>query len=326
MVYDKPFKEYTEMLELLKQRNISFNNEQQAIEDLSDFSYYFLINGYKSLFPHENDVFKSPINFETIRLIALIDNELNSLLLKYIIFVEKSLRSKISYIISKKYGVETIISEDCDITNPNDYFCKDNYANNNKRNNILKQIKKEIYQCRNKNESINHYLKNHNHLPLWISINCLVFGDLIKYYSILKSEDKEYICDIFVHSNNITIEQKKDFLNTSLNVLKKYRNSVAHGHKAFKSGDYIPFEKKAIMLMVNNLISNQQYTDKLRYNHIFSVMFSLGVLLRNDVKESYIRDLEIFISKYSSYKLNGNSFLDTLSVPYNIVEILRNIK
>ncbi|MFQ6794380.1 MAG: Abi family protein [Thomasclavelia sp.] len=99
---DKPFKDYDELIDILRKRNIIISDEKFARQCLSNVSYYALINGYKEVFTNNNDIFNPPIIFE---------NTLSSILLKYIIHIEKSLKSKLSYIISKKYGVFTNIND-----------------------------------------------------------------------------------------------------------------------------------------------------------------------------------------------------------------------
>ena len=48
--YDKPFKTYNEMIEILESRNITVLNKEFAVQALSNFSYYSIVNGYKNTF------------------------------------------------------------------------------------------------------------------------------------------------------------------------------------------------------------------------------------------------------------------------------------
>ena len=43
--YDKPFKDYNELIDLLEKRNVEILDKNFAINCLQQFSYYSLING-----------------------------------------------------------------------------------------------------------------------------------------------------------------------------------------------------------------------------------------------------------------------------------------
>ena len=207
--YDKPFKTYDELLNLLESRNVIITNKDFAKECLSELSYYDLINGYKSLYEIDNNNnFINPVSFYDFYFLHTFDTIINSIIFKYIIMIEKSLKTKIAYIISKNYGVHTDLSDKCRTKN-SDYLHYSHYSNCNKRDNILYSIKKTINESNNK--SIQHYLYNHNHLPCWILINAIAFGLSIKWYEILKSEDKTYICEEMIHTNLLSLDEKKIF-------------------------------------------------------------------------------------------------------------------
>lgn len=94
MIPDKPFKTYTELLQILKSRNVIIPNDEQAIQILSTFSYYSLINGYKDLFPTVNDIFTVPIVIYDFYYLSFLDRNLNNIFFKYIIRTEKELKSQ----------------------------------------------------------------------------------------------------------------------------------------------------------------------------------------------------------------------------------------
>lgn len=103
--YDKPFKDYNELIDLLEKRNVEILDKTFAINCLQQFSYYSLINGYKDLFPSDDTgKFLMPISFYDFYMLATFDRELNNLFFKYIIMIERKLKSVISYRISSQYG------------------------------------------------------------------------------------------------------------------------------------------------------------------------------------------------------------------------------
>lgn len=106
--FDKPFKTYDELLNLLESRNVVIPDRSSARIKLSTISYYSLVNGYKDLYERdESDKFIEPIEFDDLYILYNFETSLNNIIFKYIIYVEKALKSSISYIVSEKYGVFT---------------------------------------------------------------------------------------------------------------------------------------------------------------------------------------------------------------------------
>ena len=109
----------------------------------------------KSLF--NSDDFKEGTRFEELYTLHIIDTSLNSILFKCILYLEKALKSRISYQVSEKYGVYTDY-HDLHCLNPNDYLYLRHYSNGTgRRLNILKSLKECITQTRN-NPMLLHYL------------------------------------------------------------------------------------------------------------------------------------------------------------------------
>ena len=50
MEYDKPFKTYDELIDIMISRNIEVSNRSFAKNALSNMSYYTLVNGYKNTY------------------------------------------------------------------------------------------------------------------------------------------------------------------------------------------------------------------------------------------------------------------------------------
>ncbi|MCD7839441.1 MAG: Abi family protein, partial [Erysipelotrichaceae bacterium] len=78
IVYDKPFKTYDEMINLLESRNVIITDKDFAKECLSDISYYTLINGFKNLYEiDEDDKFIIPVPFYEFYLLYHLDMDIN---------------------------------------------------------------------------------------------------------------------------------------------------------------------------------------------------------------------------------------------------------
>lgn len=131
IVHERPFKNFDELLDILKSRNLIIENEEKAKDILLTFSYYDLINGYKDLFM-VNDTFKDGISLSYLNLFAMFDRTLQNTLFQCSVLVETSFKTALSYVISKKYGVFE-----------EEYLNKDNYirSNNSKTKKLLEEIK-----------------------------------------------------------------------------------------------------------------------------------------------------------------------------------------
>ena len=97
---NKPFKTYKQQLRILRGRNLIISNGSRAIRILKREGYYNIINGYKEIFldanmtrQHQGDYYKNGTEFEHIAALYDFDRELRSVLLKYILKVEKYLKT-----------------------------------------------------------------------------------------------------------------------------------------------------------------------------------------------------------------------------------------
>lgn len=111
--FDKPFKTYDEMIDILVSRNLFIPDREYAKKLLSEYSYYSLINGYKGTLLQQNnsDQFISGLSLQDIYYLNKLDTNLNHLLFKYILLIERSLKSKLSYLIAEKFDVFTDIDD-----------------------------------------------------------------------------------------------------------------------------------------------------------------------------------------------------------------------
>lgn len=102
--YDKPFKTIDEQIEILQSRNIVIDDLEFARLVLNSLSYYTIINRYKNSFLSipGTDLFAEGTKFEELYTLHIIDTSLNSLIFKNILFVERYLKTRLSYMISKK--------------------------------------------------------------------------------------------------------------------------------------------------------------------------------------------------------------------------------
>lgn len=324
--YDKPFLDYNGMIQLMKSRNIIISDTAFAQRALSNFSYYMLVNGYKNTFPidAQTECFLTPIKFEELYTLHIIDTGLNSILLKNILIIEHSLKSKLSFIIAKNYGVYTDVS-DTSNSSTQDYLCSTHYTRNNIRNNILRKLKQSLTE-HTRNNIIRHYERTKNHIPPWILTTNIPLGLTIKWYSILKSHDKEYVCNAFIDDNRLTPEQKKEFLIKSLNLLKEYRNIIAHGNRTFSNSMRCIIPKQQLLLLSPNLLSEHEYNSGIGQKDLMAIILTIIALLNDKyMVANFIHDILSTFSPYENLKFASKSIFDIFELPDDFMKRMYSI-
>lgn len=322
IAFDKPFKNYDEQIEILKSRNITIDNPEFAKQVLSSLSYYTIINGYKNTFLSlsGSEKFAEGTTFNDLYTLHIIDTNLNSIILKYILFVERYLKTRISYLVSRKYGVYTD-TNDLTNTNPSDYLCRNYYCGTG-RNNILKSIK-EVLTSQNLNQSVAHYANDKNHIPAWILVTAMTFGLTIKWYTILKPTDKQDICEQFITNDNLTTEEKKEFIIKSFSLLKEFRNKIAHGNRTFSMDNLPVLPKNALLTLSRGNISVREYNAGYGKNDIFAVILICFILLNDRyILSNFLEDLKYILLPYEHVKINGKTIFEIFKLPNNIFERL----
>ena len=325
--YDKPFKTYEEMIKIMESRNIIIEDKHFAEMALRNFSYYGLINGYKNTFLQfdKSDSFVEGTRFEELYTLHLIDINLNNILFKYILYLEKALKSRISYQIAEQYGVFTDFNNKAS-KNPKDYLDKTHYSNStNKRSDILWKLKNCVSTDRH-NLSIEHYIQDKNHIPPWILTTNISYGLAIEWYGILRFQDKEAICDTFIPPGLISSNEAKEFLKKALNLTKEYRNKIAHGSRTFNIKNLPILPKESLLPLSFNAVSEKEYNQRIGQNDILSV-FLIVIILLNDsyILTSFVKECWEVFAPYQNVKFTNKTLYDIFKLPNDTFERLKRL-
>lgn len=325
IIYDKPFKTYDEQINILISRNIHIADRDFARKVLGSLSYYTIINGYKNTFLSVpgTDNFIKGTSFNDLYTLHMIDTNLNSIVLKNILFVEQYLKTRISYLISSQYGVYTD-PHDISNQNPDDYLFRDYYSRSNKgRNNILRQLK-ETLTSDTVNDSVAHYANIKNHIPAWILVTNITFGLTIKWYGILSGSDKTKICSTFFPVSHLSIDEQKEFLSVSLDLLRRYRNKIAHGSRVFNTSGLPVLPKSQLLKLSHSVLSPSEYNRNIGKSDLFAVILSCFILIDNRyILANFLNDLIYTLDPYSKVQMNGKSVLEILGLPNNLFDKLK---
>lgn len=143
----KEYKTNKQLIEYLISKNVTIDNKEQALKNIEKYSYYSIVNGYKSVFKDEDNNYKPNVTFEEIFALYEFDKNIKAIFLKFTLEIEVIIKSLIANTLAEKYGVQ-------------DYLKIENFdenANEDLKNNLIETINKEIDDNYNKHTAITHY-------------------------------------------------------------------------------------------------------------------------------------------------------------------------
>ena len=304
----KPFLDYEGQITKLLSKELEIKSTDEALAMLKRVGYYQLISGYKSMFKNAAGYYKDGVEFNDIVSLYYFDEALRNLFLEYILKIERTMCSHISYYFCKKYGN----SQQC-------YLDVQNYNPRASRQQLNKLISKITYYATRdmKHKYINHYRDNHRNIPLWVVINALSIGNISVLYSCLEDDIVAQIAREYEDVNEAEI-------GALLRSLTKFRNLCAHGERLYNEriGDAIPNTRIHQKLEIDR--SNGQY--KYGKRDLFSVLISCKYLLPkkdfNLLKQKLEKIIDIYFCKPNSF-VKEEDILEQMGFPSNWAKITR---
>lgn len=309
MKEQKKFVTFDEQVDLIiNHKHITVVDKENAKDILSRIGYFPLMEGYKHLFRKQNsNIYKTETTFDEIVNLYYFDEKLRELFLRYLLRIERHLRTLISYYFVECYG----ISQD-------EYLNVNNYNKARKYKNVINKLVVILEKTTNTTDYnyINYYRETYGNLPLWVTTNVLTFGSLSKMFTVLPQSIKSRICK---HFNNINQNQMDSFLS----VLTKYRNVCAHGECLFsyKTVDSISdtslHEKLKLPKKGNQYIKGKQ--------DLFAVVIVFRYLLPNSDFLTFKRKLimEIENAVQLNQHVSREELLDLMGFSNNWIRISR---
>lgn len=239
---DKPFKTYRQQLNILRNRGLIINNGSKAIKILKNNGYYNIINGYKDIFldtaltnQYKDDRYKTNTTFENIFALYDFDRHIRNILLKYILIMETSLKTKIAYYFSEAYN------QDFNYLDVNNYDNTDPTKVATLINALTNVIKNNTTNANPQGAKFYHYLDKHKELPLWVLVTKMTFGNIIHFYKGMKTKEKSLvikdITSAFEKEYKITINipavDQESFISDMFVVINILRNTCAHEERLY---------------------------------------------------------------------------------------------
>lgn len=229
----KDYKTFDQQIDVLEQEHgLIINNKESVKKILSIHNYYNVINGYKDLFvykdKHNIERFKTGTTFEEIYALYCFDREIRTVIFKYILQIENSLRTIISHTFSKYHGIENYMKySNFDYI---EYGSASRKKINDKAqhiNELISNVQMDLAKATVKKDYINHYVIKHGYVPLWVLVNTISFTRLSTFYKLMKQPER---IEVSKYWNVMEYD-----LSSYIEVLAYFRNLCAHDDRIYNA-------------------------------------------------------------------------------------------
>ena len=306
----KPFITYSDQINILTQKKqLNVSDLSYAERKLHDIGYYSLIDGYKDIFYNPmTRTYVKGTDFADIVALYEFDENLRSLVFKYICHIEQKIRSLISYSFCEAFS-----------ENQSAYLNSANYNVSNKNSrDISKLISILTYEAnQNTEHSYVAYQRNtYGNVPLWVIMKTLTLGQTSKMYSFMLPSIKSKVS---VHYGNITEKELIQYLK----VLTVFRNICAHNERLFS------FETRFEIpdtLLHKKMSIPQKGTQYLYGKHdMFALLIAFRYLLDKEDFKSLKKELTKLLNSFSATTSvsQKNKLLQAMHFPSNWSNITR---
>jgi abortive infection bacteriophage resistance protein len=301
---------YDQQLDYLEQiKGLTVGDREAARDALMRIGYFSLIGGYKDAFKEmATGKFISGTTFEDIVATYDFDETLRELFLKYILRVERNIRSLLSYHFVESFGI-----------NQSRYLSKSSFSAKPYYANGIAILLKTLNGLANTNTDyayIVHHRVQHGNVPIWALVNALTFGTLSKFLLFVTQSVQTKVAKHFDSVNRLQ-------LNRFLSVLTKFRNCCSHnerliGYTTRKDISDMPLHKK---LGINKTGSQYQFGK----HDLLAVVIAFRYLLPNEDFKAFKSNLVRTVNKYlkSTTAMSEDAMNAMLGFPANWRSITR---
>lgn len=306
----KPFVTYTDQINILIQKKqLNISDLSYAEEKLHDIGYYSLISGYKDIFYNPmTRMYASSTKFSDIVALYEFDENLRSLVFKYICHIEQKIRSLISYAFCETFSENQVA-----YLNSSSY----NISKKNSRD-ISKLISMLTYESTiNMEHSYVVYQRNtYGNVPLWVIMKTLTLGQTSKMYSFMLPSIK---AKVSIHYSNITEKELIQYLK----VLTVFRNICAHNERLFSYKSRFEIPDTILHKKMNIPKKGSQYLSG--KHDMFALIIAFRYLLTKEDFKSFKKELTKLINAFSNTTSvsQKNKLLLAMHFPTNWSNITR---
>lgn len=314
----KPFKTFEQQLEILKNRGLLIENEEDAINKLKSDNYYNIINGYKDLFTTKNsdgeEIFIDGAAFEEIYNLYLFDRKLRNIIFNYILLIENNLKTQIAYVFAKYHDGKNYLS----YTNFETLLAVgDNKASIERATQIyhlVSDIDKDISRSIKHKEYIKHYITEYGYVPIWVLVNVLPLNRISDFYKLMVQSER---IEVSKHWN----VKEKD-LRQYISLLANFRNLCAHDERIYCTIDKIKIPDTYVHNELNIIKDSHNIYLKGK-NDLFALIIVFKMLLSKEEFTSLFNKIRGRIESLST-KLKSvplEIILDKMGFPDNWKDI-----
>lgn len=170
---------FSEQLEILKKRNCSIADEENALRFLNRVNYY-RFTAYFLPYKKADGTYLEGTTFEKVYRIYDFDRRLRNLLLMAIERIELRFRTQIAYFHAHKYG-------------PLGYLNAGNYNKKHDHVSFTKHLERAV-KNNSQHPFVAHYIKKYNsQFPIWVIVELFTAGELSIFYADLLRTDKKQL-------------------------------------------------------------------------------------------------------------------------------------
>ena len=321
MLNRKPFKTFDEQLDILEGRGLRIADRDSARLELMREGYYAVVNGYKDIFIDDaatsaagDDRFVPGTSFTHISVLFNFDRLLRRSTFAALVSAETTVRTALVYSFCDKHrDPDAYLDATC-------YCGKGNYhAPQYYDGNLLKML--GVLQDAHDNawdqNCIDHYLTHHGHVPLWVLVNTLTFGNVSHFYSLQQRSVMNETCRIIAEGQGVP-RIRPDRLRSAISTLVDFRNICAHDDRLYcaRTGRRHGRAFDDMLLALEIVTSND---DMARY------VFELSGLVRlfdrfQDIQDKVLDAMRVelvdgFVQPRGGWRRGFSSELDALRKP-----------
>ena len=272
-----------QQIEKLKRDGLYIPDEKHAKRRLKWEGYYNFAVGYNRLFKDQNKRYRKGVSFAHVEALFDFDKRLREIVYEATQQVECNIKAMLSDVFSARYGVDEKV-----------YLQEGNFTQAPAE---LPHVRWMIGTCRSAlqdackmgssayRDYIAYYDKTYRHVPFWVLIRLLSFGNASKFLSLLKTDDgrevaKEYgvaypdLCNI-------------------IELLVCFRNIAAHGERVYCA--HLPrvrLTQKLAILPKLQLPKKQDGTSLYGNNDCMAMWVALKYVLPKTAFDEYFGQLK----------------------------------
>ncbi|WP_433322214.1 Abi family protein [Weissella tructae] len=277
----KPFASLIEQMNILKQRGLVFKDEPGAMELLSSFGYYEIINGYKSTFLEscDPDIFKAETTFEDIYSLYFFDTRIRNVILGGLDAAESILRQNFAYVLGEQHSEQFSSYMNNNVFNAGRLLPEWQQKPDRKYYTERDRLFKEMTSITYKNyDPYKHYKTKYGNTPPWILVKGTTFGQLKMAITLLNSEDKKLLISRLYGNeliNQLPYQELVTMFHETLELMNKFRNRAAHGGRMY---NYFPEANFTYSAYLYNRAEVSKTSVSKKKNHGSNLKFLMAAL------------------------------------------------